>query len=359
MWQIFKRYPKAYLWSVLLHLSLLVLLLTSVDWLVRSQKVGGFESMIQARMTATPEIERRIEALRAAAPPSEAEAAQTPAPDPGPVVDDTARLEQEREAALAREAELERQRQAELERQRQAELERQRQAELERQRQAELERQRQAELERQRQAEDEARRRAEDEIRRQIAEEAERRAAEEAERRAQQAERRRLALEAERKAREEEEARRRAEQEERRRVEEQRLAEEEAQRREAQERARREAERRERELQAALEAENDRASVSAGARAQIASRWVPAIQSRVRQFWVRPTIARTDLETIVNLRLQAGGDVVPDSVRVIRGSGNAAFDQSVVLAIYKASPLPVPDGREFDMFKDFNFVFRP
>jgi colicin import membrane protein len=62
---------------------------------------------------------------------------------------------------------------------------------------------------------------------------------------------------------------------------------------------------------------------------------------------------------VVNLRLEPGGQVVPDSVHVIEGSGNAAFDQSVVVAIYKASPLPVPDGAEFEMFKDFNFVFKP
>jgi len=43
MWQILKRYPRAYLWSVLLHLALLVLMLTGIDWLVRNQKVGGFE----------------------------------------------------------------------------------------------------------------------------------------------------------------------------------------------------------------------------------------------------------------------------------------------------------------------------
>ena len=47
MWQILKRYPKAYLWSGLLHLTLLVLMLTGVDWLVRNQEVGGFENMVQ------------------------------------------------------------------------------------------------------------------------------------------------------------------------------------------------------------------------------------------------------------------------------------------------------------------------
>jgi hypothetical protein len=28
----------------------------------------------------------------------------------------------------------------------------------------------------------------------------------------------------------------------------------------------------------------------------------------------------------------------------------------VVSAIYKASPLPVPDGAEFDLFQDFNLL---
>lgn len=97
----------------------------------------------------------------------------------------------------------------------------------------------------------------------------------------------------------------------------------------------------------------------AAARAQIASRWVPAIQSRIRQFWLRPSGTGIGRETVVNLRLEPGGFVVPESVRVIESSGNAAFDQSVVVAIYKASPLPVPDGGEFDLFKDFNFVFKP
>jgi colicin import membrane protein len=108
-------------------------------------------------------------------------------------------------------------------------------------------------------------------------------------------------------------------------------------------------------LAAELEAERTADAASeqqmAAARAQVASRWVPAIQSRVRQFWLRPTVSRGGLDTVVNLRLEPGGLVVPGSVRVIESSGNAAFDQSVVVAIYQASPLPVPDGSEFDLFK--------
>ncbi|MGD9299492.1 MAG: cell envelope integrity protein TolA [Thiohalocapsa sp.] len=44
----------------------------------------------------------------------------------------------------------------------------------------------------------------------------------------------------------------------------------------------------------------------------------------------------------------------------MQSSGHGAFDQSVISAVYKASPLPVPDGNEFDeLFQDFNFRFTP
>jgi colicin import membrane protein len=62
----------------------------------------------------------------------------------------------------------------------------------------------------------------------------------------------------------------------------------------------------------------------------------------------------------VNLRLEPGGQVIPGSVKVVQSSGHGAFDQSVISAVYKASPLPVPDGNEFDeLFQDFNFRFTP
>ena len=51
--------------------------------------------------------------------------------------------------------------------------------------------------------------------------------------------------------------------------------------------------------------------------------------------------------------------MVPDSVRILSPSGDLAYDRSVVAAIYKASPLPVPTGRLFDEFRDFKFVFKP
>ncbi|MCF7994631.1 MAG: cell envelope integrity protein TolA, partial [Chromatiaceae bacterium] len=129
---------------------------------------------------------------------------------------------------------------------------------------------------------------------------------------------------------------------------------------------------RERQMLEALQAEERRLSGSSGqtggqtgaqpsaaTQAQIASRWVPLITNKVRQYWVRPQGASADLRAVVNLRLEPGGAVIPSSVRIVEGSGQAGFDQSVVAAIYRASPLPVPIGDEFELFRDFNFVFRP
>jgi len=60
----------------------------------------------------------------------------------------------------------------------------------------------------------------------------------------------------------------------------------------------------------------------------------------------------------VEVRLLPGGDVVPGSVQVVQSSGNDAFDRSVVAAVYKATPLPVPSGRLFEQFREPNFKFK-
>jgi colicin import membrane protein len=48
-----------------------------------------------------------------------------------------------------------------------------------------------------------------------------------------------------------------------------------------------------------------------------------------------------------------------NQVEIVTSSGNPMFDQSVVNAIYDASPLPVPSGPDFEPFRDFNLVLRP
>ncbi|MBN2886524.1 MAG: cell envelope integrity protein TolA, partial [Chromatiaceae bacterium] len=88
-------------------------------------------------------------------------------------------------------------------------------------------------------------------------------------------------------------------------------------------------------------------------------RYKRLISDRVEQFWSRPPGAGEGLWAKVRLRLLPSGEVEPGSLRLVRGSGYPAFDQSVIAAIESASPLPVPSGADFEPFRDFDFTFRP
>jgi len=121
---------------------------------------------------------------------------------------------------------------------------------------------------------------------------------------------------------------------------------------EAQRRAETEARRaREAELLAALDAE--RAADDA------LNVYTNKIRERIRRNWIRQPGMGRDLSCLVEVRLIPGGEVVPTGVRVIRSSGNPAFDRSVVTAVYKASPLPVPSGQLFGQFRNLRLEFKP
>ena len=145
---------------------------------------------------------------------------------------------------------------------------------------------------------------------------------------------------AEEKARRQAEARRTAEEKARRQAEARRTAEKET---EAQ-RAREEA------LQAALEAEQAASNLGVYKR---------EIRERIHRIWVRQPGMGWDLSCGVEVRLIPGGEVIPGGVRVTHSSGNPTFDQSVVTAVYKASPLPVPSGRPFEQFRNLRLLFKP
>ena len=87
-------------------------------------------------------------------------------------------------------------------------------------------------------------------------------------------------------------------------------------------------------------------------------KYILAIDERIRRVWVRPRGSRPDLVCTVEVRLIPGGEVVPGSVSIVRSSGDPAYDRSVVSAVYRASPLPVPSGRLFEQFRDAQLLFR-
>ena len=87
-------------------------------------------------------------------------------------------------------------------------------------------------------------------------------------------------------------------------------------------------------------------------------RYKALIRQKVSRSWNRPATAAKGLQCTVRVRLVAGGEVLAASV--VRSSGDPVFDRSVENAVYKATPLPVPqDSQLFEYFREIEFVFNP
>ena len=82
------------------------------------------------------------------------------------------------------------------------------------------------------------------------------------------------------------------------------------------------------------------------------------IKRHVKLHWTRPENTINDLQVTLDVRLLPSGDV--EKVIIIESSDNIIFDRSAELAVYKASPLPMPmDPKVASQFLKFNFIFNP
>jgi len=72
--------------------------------------------------------------------------------------------------------------------------------------------------------------------------------------------------------------------------------------------------------------------------------WAVLIIAAVNQHWTLPPGTSPALKATVSMALSPAGDV--QSAEVTAGSGVAAFDESLLKAINKASPLPLPGNAE-------------
>ena len=83
------------------------------------------------------------------------------------------------------------------------------------------------------------------------------------------------------------------------------------------------------------------------------------IRAKISQVWRYPPSARPDMEVVVRIQLVPTGEVI--NVSIITGSGNEALDRSVLAAVSRAQPLPVPkETRLFEQqFRNFVMAFRP
>jgi len=102
-----------------------------------------------------------------------------------------------------------------------------------------------------------------------------------------------------------------------------------------------------------------KAKVEQAARAQSElARIEGLIRQKVERNWVRPAGWTKGMECVVRVRLAPTGEVI--SATIARPSGSPAFDRSVENAVYKASPLPLPEDKGlFEHFRELELRFRP
>jgi colicin import membrane protein len=83
------------------------------------------------------------------------------------------------------------------------------------------------------------------------------------------------------------------------------------------------------------------------------------IRAKISQAWRYPPSARPDMRVEVKIQLVPTGEVV--QVSLVTSSGNEALDRSVLAAVKRAQPLPVPqNSRLFEQqFRKFSMGFSP
>lgn len=115
--------------------------------------------------------------------------------------------------------------------------------------------------------------------------------------------------------------------------------------------------RQERQLRELLAAQKaDAARKAAAARASALGEYIGKIQAKVRGNWILPQDLQGNPEAIFLVIQLPTGEVL--STKLLKSSGNPAYDTAVERAILKSSPLPLPSERSlFD--RELKLTFRP
>ena len=121
------------------------------------------------------------------------------------------------------------------------------------------------------------------------------------------------------------------------------------------------AEKAQEQIAAQQKAAAEQASQNAAQKAKIAGevdKYKAMIVNAISQRWILPDNVDGSLSSQFRIRLAPDGAVL--EVSLMRSSGDAILDRSAQTAIYKASPLPVPnDPTTFELFRDISLTVRP
>lgn len=99
-------------------------------------------------------------------------------------------------------------------------------------------------------------------------------------------------------------------------------------------------------------------AANTNAMAGVIDRFKAQIIQAIGQQWVVPSDVNHKLSCQFLIRVAPGGVVL--AVKLLRSSGNTALDRSAQVAIYKASPLPVPKNPAiFDQFRELRLTVSP
>lgn len=85
-------------------------------------------------------------------------------------------------------------------------------------------------------------------------------------------------------------------------------------------------------------------------------RYYNLMRSRIKESWTWVG-RRSDLEVTVRFGIRENGEIV--GLRILQASGDPSYDDSVVRAVRKASPLPGPPESYRRDFMDVELTFRP
>jgi colicin import membrane protein len=91
------------------------------------------------------------------------------------------------------------------------------------------------------------------------------------------------------------------------------------------------------------DAEKTARQLAATARDKALGDYINRIRGKVRQNWILPLDLQGNLAAVFEIVQLPTGEVI--SIRLIKSSGNAAYDAAVERGILKSSPLPLPEPR--------------
>ena len=104
------------------------------------------------------------------------------------------------------------------------------------------------------------------------------------------------------------------------------------------------------------DAERTARELAATARNKALGEYVNRIRAKVRQNWILPPDLQGNPQCVFKVVQLPTGEVL--EARLVKGSGNPAYDEAVHRAILKSSPLPLPESREH-FYRELELTFRP